>query len=109
MFLQWVANIDRSLAKKHRNYIESYSGNTCLIGRPFVTGPWSILELEVMNLVGIYMEVQEDKIEPDPDCLVCSGSGVIVLFTSTSPCECLKRKVNVDDTDIFDSNKGSWE
>jgi len=91
MHRKWVTNADRAQARELREGMESNSGNVCLIGRPSAAGPWSVAELEVMNLVGIYMEVPDSEVKPDPDCPDCKGTGVITLFTSSSPCKCLSR------------------
>jgi len=96
MYRKWVANTDRSQARKLRDTMELNSGSVCLIGRPSADGPWSVAEMEVMNLVGIYMEVPDSKPKPDPNCPECHGAGVIVLFTSSTPCKCLSRHSDED-------------
>jgi len=110
MYRKWVTNADRSQARKLREGIESNSGNVCLIGRPSADGPWSFAELEVMNLVGIYMEVPDSEVKPDPDCPDCKGTGVVTLFTSSSPCRCLSRFDKNDDEEYDDVEyNGYWE
>ena len=91
MHPKWVTNItNRSRANEIINNIESYHGNTCLLGRPHTTGSFSVIELETMNLIGIYMEMLDEEFKPDPDCPDCKGAGTITLFVSISPCKCLE-------------------
>jgi len=110
MHRKWVTNIDRAQARELRERMESDSGNVYLIGRPSANGPWSVAELEVMNLVGIYMEVPDSEIKPDPDCPDCKGTGVVTLFTSSSPCRCLSRfEKDDDDVDNNIEYNDYWE
>ena len=91
MYRKWIANTDRSQARSLRDAIELNSGNVCLIGQPSADGPWSVTELEAMSIVGIYMEASDSEVKPDPDCPECKGTGIVSLFTSSSPCKCLSR------------------
>lgn len=70
MLLQWITNTDRSRAHDLRDSMESHSGNVCIIGKPGSGDPSSVANMETMNIVGIYMEMQDDKSEPDHDCPV---------------------------------------
>lgn len=109
MYRKWVTNADRAQARELRDGMESYSGNVCLIGRPSANGPWSVAEMETMNLVGIYMEVPDSEVKPDPDCPDCKGTGVVVLFTSSSPCGCLSRFEKADEGYDDVEYNGYWE
>lgn len=105
MYTQWVTNAHNSMAFSLRDGLESTSGNVCFIGRPRPNREkvWSVIELEAMNLVGIYMEVLDDQQKAGPKCPECKGTGIIILFTSSSPCGCLKRGVVLGD-DLHNHN-----
>ena len=119
MRLKWMTNEQRSRAHRIRNRMEAESGNIYLIGKPFANTescPYSVLELEVMNLVGIYMEVYENQNKdnqpkPDPQCPKCNGTGLITLFTSSSPCACTQRCVDRQGDEYCneDENESYWE
>lgn len=108
MHTRWITNTYRSKAIELRDSLELKSGNMCFICRPRVCGPDSVNELEVMNLVGVYMEISNEELKPDPECPECKGTGAIILFTSSSPCKCLTKSIDSDDI-LFDYNQGNWE
>lgn len=108
MHTRWITNLDISKALKFRDRLELKSGNMCFICRPHVRGLESVNELEIMNLVGVYMEISNEELKPDPECIECKGTGVIILFTSSTSCKCLKKNIDSDDV-LFDYDCGNWE
>lgn len=69
MHRQWIINVDRSKGIISINDLESKYGNVCLIGRPLAEDLCSVAELEVMNLIGIYMEMPDLDHNEDNDKL----------------------------------------
>ncbi len=91
MRLKWIINEYEPHSAKVINDLESRHGNTCLMGRPRSNDSFSVNELEGMNVVGIYMEMLDEELRHNPNCPECKGTGLVTLFTSSSPCRCLNK------------------
>jgi len=99
MLGQWITNEKKAhlpwkmpmLVQKHKVPL--------VVGPPEASQTHSVEALENFGLVGIYMEKPDVKEGPDPNCQECKGTGIITLFTSSSPCGCTAPPEKYEDRD----------